>query len=179
MSIRPADRAPIIVVDLQTGMFDGRVGPPLHDADRLVERVRKILSWARRTGRGVAFIQQNSEPGDQLAPGAEGWPIWPALGQAPDEPTFGKTVENAFTSAQLRDWVRAQDAPEVIVIGAATNHCVASTVEGALAEGLAVTVVSDAHSTGGRPGAPGIIAAHNEAFAASGARLVTTDELTL
>ena len=54
--------APVIVVDLQTGMFDGRVAPPLHDAEGLVARVRKILSWARGTGRGVAFI---SEPKKQ------------------------------------------------------------------------------------------------------------------
>jgi nicotinamidase-related amidase len=170
--------APIIVVDLQTGMFDGRVGPPLHDADGLVERVRRMLAWARRTGHEVAFIQQNSPPGDQLHPGAEGWPIWPALGQAADEPTFGKTVENAFASPALRDWVRDLGTDEVIVIGAATNQCVKSTVNGALAEGLSVTVVSDAHSTGGRPGAPGIIAEHNAMFATAGARLVTTDELT-
>ena len=173
-----SEKAPVIVVDLQTGMFDGRVAPPLHDAEGLVERVRRILAWALETGRGVAFIQQNSPPGDQLAPGAEGWPIWPALGQSADEPTFGKTVENAFASAELRDWVKGLGTGEVIVIGAATNHCVASTVKGALAEGLAVTVVSDAHSTGGRPTAPGIIAEHNAAFAAAGATLVTTDELT-
>lgn len=170
--------APVIVVDLQTGMFDGRVAPPLHDADGLVTRVRKILSWARRSGRGVAFIQQNSPPPDQLSPGQPGFPIWPALGQAPEEPTFGKTVENAFTSEQLRAWVRELGTGEVIVLGAATNHCVKSTVEGALAEGLKVTVVSDAHSTGSRPTAPNIIADHNAAFAAAGARLVTTDGLT-
>ena len=48
----------------------------------------------------------------------------------------------------------------------------------AQAEGLQVTVVADAHSTGGRPTAPGIIAEHNAMFATAGARLVTTDELT-
>jgi nicotinamidase-related amidase len=170
--------APVIVVDLQTGMFDGRVAPPLHDAEGLVARVRKILSWARRTGHGVAFMQQNSPPPDQLSPGQPGFPIWPALGQAEGEPTFAKMVENSFTSAELRRWVRETGTDEVIVIGAATNHCVKSTVRGAVEEGLKVTVVSDAHSTGGRSTAPRIIAEHNEAFLAAGARLVTTDELT-
>lgn len=171
-------KAPVIVVDLQTGMFDGRVAPPLYDAEGLTARVRKILSWARSSGRGVAFMQQTSPPPDQLSPGQPGFPIWPALGQAPDEPTFAKTVENSFSSAQLRDWVVDLGAEEVIVIGAATNHCVKSTVAGAMEQGLKVIVVSDAHSTGGRPNAPGIIAEHNAAFVAAGARLVTTDELT-
>jgi nicotinamidase-related amidase len=175
---KPSPKAPIIVVDLQTGMFDGRVGPPLWDADGLVARVRTILDWARSTGRGVAFMQQNSPPPDQLSPGQPGFPIWPALGQAADEPTFAKTVENSFTSAALRDWVKDLGTNDVIVIGAATNHCVKSTVAGAIELGLGVTVVSDAHSTGGRPTAPGIIAEHNAAFAAAGANVVTTEELT-
>jgi nicotinamidase-related amidase len=175
---QPSQKAPIIVVDLQTGVFDGRVGPPLWDADGLVTRARTIFDWARRTGRRIAFIRQNSPPGDQLAPGAAGWPIWPALGQATDEPTFDKTVENSFSVPDLGRWVADQGAGEVIVIGAATNHCVKSTVAGAMEQGLKVTVVSDAHSTGGRPSAPGIIADHNRAFAAAGANLVTTAELT-
>ena len=172
------EKAPVIVVDLQTGMFDGRVAPPLYDADGLVARVRKILSWARQSGRGVAFMQQNSPPPDQLSPGQPGFPIWPALGQAADEPTFAKTLENSFSSAALREWVKDLRTDEVIVIGAATNHCVKSTVAGAIEQGLKVTVVSDAHSTGGRPTAPEIIAEHNAMFVAAGARLVTTDELT-
>ena len=169
--------APIIVIDLQTGMFDGIVAPPLYDADGLVSRVRAILAWARRTGRGIAFIQQNSEKGDQLEPGQPGWFIWPALGKAPDEPIFGKSIENAFSNPDLLGWVKGQGADDVIVIGAATNHCVASTVQGAMAAGLGVTVVSDAHSTGSSPSAVDIIAAHNAAFASTGARLVTTGEL--
>ena len=136
-------------------------------------RVRRILSWARSSGRSVAFMQQNSPPPDQLSPGQPGFPIWPALGQAASEPTFAKTVENA-----LRDWVKELGTNEVIVIGAATNHRVKSTVAGALVQGLKVTVVSDAHSTGGRPTALATIAEHNAMFASQGARLVTTDELT-
>jgi nicotinamidase-related amidase len=170
--------APVIVVDLQTGMFDGVVAPPLHDADGLVSRVRQILSWARGTGHEVAFIQQNSPPGDQLEPGQPGWFIWPALGKAEDEPAFDKTIDDAFSSPALRDWVKGHGAGEVIVIGAATSRCVAATVKGAMAEGLKVTVVSDAHSTGGRPDVPAIIAEYNAAFAEAGATLLTTDELT-
>lgn len=174
----PADVAPVIVIDLQTGMFDGVVAPPLHDAAGLVSRVRTVLAWARQTGRGVAFIRQNSPKGDQLEPGAAGWHIWPAIGQAPDEPIFDKTVENAFSNSRLLEWVKAHDAGEVIVVGAATGHCVASTVRGAIEIGLGVTVVSDCHSTGDSDAASSIIAQHNHAFASAGANIVSTGELT-
>jgi nicotinamidase-related amidase len=54
---RPADTAPIIVIDLQTGMFDGAVEPPIHDSAGLVARVRAVMEWARRVRRKIAFVR--------------------------------------------------------------------------------------------------------------------------
>ncbi|TIW38694.1 MAG: cysteine hydrolase, partial [Mesorhizobium sp.] len=39
--------APLIVIDLQTGMFDGRFEPPIHDAEGIVARARAVIDWAR------------------------------------------------------------------------------------------------------------------------------------
>ncbi|TIR55407.1 MAG: isochorismatase family protein, partial [Mesorhizobium sp.] len=73
----------------------GRFDPPIHDADVIAERARKLIDWARKTGRKVAFVRHDGPAGDPLAPGASGWPVWPQLGQAAGEPTFGKSVGNA------------------------------------------------------------------------------------
>jgi nicotinamidase-related amidase len=177
---KPSDAAPVIVIDLQTGMFDGAVEPPIHDATGLVARVRAVMAWARRTGRPIAFIRHDGPAGDSLAPSAPGWPVWPALGQADGEPTFAKSVGDAFSNPAFARWVADQGAGEVVLLGAQTDHCVAATVTGAAKAGLRVTVVSDAHSTwdfGGET-APQIVARHNAAFAAAGANLVTTQALT-
>jgi len=176
----PSAAAPLIVIDLQTGMFDGRFDPPIHDADVIAERARALIGWARKAGRKVAFIRHDGPAGDPLAPGASGWPVWPQLGQAADEPTFGKTVGNAFSNAALAEWVAGQGAEDVLLIGAQTDFCVAATVKGAFAEGLGVTVVSDAHSTldSLEEKAPAIIARYNDTFAEQGARLATTAALT-
>jgi nicotinamidase-related amidase len=175
-----ADAAPIIVIDLQTGMLDGVLEPPLHGSAALIARARAVIEWARLKGRRVAFVRHDGAKGDSLAPGAAGWPVWPALGQASDEPTFGKAVGDAFSNAALGRWVSDQGADEVVLLGAQTDQCVAASVQGALAVGLRVTVVSDAHSTwdfGGET-ADEIIARHNAKFAAAGARVVDTRSLT-
>jgi nicotinamidase-related amidase len=177
---RPADKAAILVIDLQTGMFDGVAEPPLHDADVLVERARAVVAWARRTRRKVAFVRHDGREGDSLAPGAPGWPIWPALGQAEHEPTFSKSVADAFSNVLLGQWLADHGAEEVVLLGAQTDECVAGTVRGAIEAGRAVTVVCDAHSTvswGGET-VPQIVERHNAAFAAAGALLVTTEALT-
>ncbi|MFB9980031.1 isochorismatase family protein [Mesorhizobium kowhaii] len=175
-----ADNAPLIVIDLQTGMFDGVHEPPIHEASAIVERARAVIAWARRGGRKVAFVRHDGPAGDPLAPGEPGWPVWPALGQAADEPTFAKSVGDAFSNAALGDWVAGQGAGAVVLLGAQTDFCVAATVKGAMARGLDVTVVSDAHSTLDNAGesARQIIGRHNGEFAEAGVNLVTTKALT-
>ena len=170
----------VIVIDLQTGMFDGVNEPPINDADGLVERVRVVTTWARRTGRKVAFIRHDGAPGDGLAPGKPGWPVWPALGQAADEPTFSKSVGDSFSNPELGAWVKGAGVDRVILLGAQTDQCVAATVGGALERGLGVTVVADAHGTWDWNGetAAQIIARHNADFAAKGATVVATADLT-
>ncbi|MEI9983031.1 MAG: isochorismatase family protein [Aliidongia sp.] len=168
--------AAVLVIDLQTAMFDSNYLPPIHAADGLVERVRRVLAWARESGRKIAFIRHDGPAGDELVPGAPGWPVWPALGQAEDEPTFSKTVGDAFSEPALGAWLASFGATEVILFGAQTECCVAATVDGALSCGLAVTVVGDAHSTWDSNGetAAEIIARQNAAFEASGARVDVT-----
>ena len=176
----PDPTSVVIVVDLQTGMFDGVLEPPIHESGAIADRTRAIAGWARRTGRKVAFVRHDGPPGDPLAPGQPGWPVWPGLGQAADEPTFSKSVGDAFSNPALGDWVDGAGAKAVIVLGAQTDHCIAATVGGALARGLAVSVVGDAHSTvsSGEETVPEIIERHNRAFRDAGATVISTSELT-
>jgi nicotinamidase-related amidase len=171
---------PVLVIDLQTSMFEGVSEPPIHDAAGLVARARTVIAWARRTQRPIAFVRHDGPAGDPLAPGAPGWPVWPALGQAEDEPTFAKSVGDAFSNAALATWLTDQGAGELVLLGAQTDCCVAATVQGAIKAGFTVTVVADAHSTWASGGetAEAIIARHNEAFATAGANVVTTESLT-
>ncbi|QRM55746.1 isochorismatase family protein [Sinorhizobium sp. BG8] len=172
--------APVVVIDLQTGMFDGVAEPPLHGADALVARARAVIEWARLSGREVAFIRHDGPQGDPLEPGAPGWSLWPALGQRDDEPVFSKSEGNAFSNPAFAAWVADQGAREIVLLGAQTDFCVAATVRGAIDAGLGVTVVSDTHSTVDGPGegAATVIDRHNAAFAAAGAKLLTARALT-
>jgi nicotinamidase-related amidase len=176
----PTRRAAVLVIDLQTAMFDGARLPPIRGAEALVERVRRIVAWARHSGRKVAFIRHDGAAGDALAPGEPGWPVWPGLGQAEDEPTFSKRVGDAFSQPALGAWLTELGTTEAILLGAQTEHCIAATVQGALSRGLTVTVVGDAHGTwdSGGEAAEETIARHNALFEAAGARVTTTEMLT-
>lgn len=173
-------KSAVLVVDLQTGLIDGVAEPPIHDAPQVIERTKSVIAWARQGRRKVAFVRHDGPAGDSLAPGKPGWPVWPALGQAADEPTFSKSVGDAFSQPALGDWLDAQGADELILMGAQSDFCIAATLEGALRRGLRVTVVGDAHSTcdsGGETAAT-IIARQNRAFEAAGATVTNAAELT-
>ena len=169
----------LIVIDLQTGMLDGVKEPPLDDHHRLIANAKTLIAWARERRAPVAFIRHDGAAGDSLAPGAPGWPVDPALGQKPEEPTFSKSVGDAFSRPELGAWLRQRDINNVILIGAQTDQCVQATVNGALRNHLGVTVAADAHGTWDWQGetAPQIIARHNALFVDAGAKVMTTAEL--
>lgn len=172
-------RAPLLVIDLQSEMFGEGAMPAMCEAEAIAGRVRALLARARAEGRKVAFIRHDGRAGDSLAPGEAGWKVWPGLGQLADEPTFAKQVGDAFSNPALGRWLAGQGAEAVVLLGAQTEHCVAATVRGALAAGLGVSVVEDAHGTwdSATETAAAIVARHNAAFAEAGARLVSTASL--
>ena len=176
----PAANAPVLVIDLQTGMFDGKVFPPLHGHERLIVNANRLADWARAGGYPVAYVRHDGAPGEFLERGRPGWPIYAAVAPRPGEPVFEKTVGDAFAETNLAAWLREHGAAEVILLGAATDQCITDTCRGALANGFAVTIASDAHSTwtwGGET-ADEKITRHNALFESLGARVVSTDVLT-
>ena len=134
-----------------------------------------MTAWARAQGQPVAYVRHDGRPGEHIARGAAGWPIYPAIAPKDGEPIFEKTVGDAFAETKLADWLREQGAKEVILLGAQTVECVNATCRGALDRGFKVTVVADAHSTVDWNGetAAQIIDRHNRLFAELGARVET------
>lgn len=67
---------------------------------------------------------------------------------APGAPVFAKSSFSAFGEEGVAEWLRDQDITHLLVAGLETPICVYQTVLGAMAEGLEVTLLTDA--TGGR-----------------------------
>src|SRR5665213_138135 len=136
-----------MVVDLQVGMMDGVKFPPLVEHEALLAKAKTLIAWARGGGHLVVFIRHDGESAEALAPGAPGWPLHPDLGRREDEPVFSKCVGDAFSGTDLAAWLRGRGIERLVLLGAQTDQCVRETLNGALANGLAVTVASDAHAT--------------------------------
>jgi nicotinamidase-related amidase len=60
------------------------------------------------------------------------------------EETLIKNTGDSFKSSEILNWVKSRGVEEVIVIGQDGNACIKSTIEGALANNLKVSVIESA-----------------------------------
>ncbi|KAJ3115156.1 Cysteine hydrolase [Physocladia obscura] len=178
MSQRKETKVAVIVVDMQTAMLEAGSAVRLDGSEQLVAKAQQVLAWARAAeGAAVCFVRHDdAEAGAALAPDSPGWRVLDALGQRAAEPTFAKSVGNAFSNPALGAWVGARP---VLLLGAQSDMCVDATATAALALGLKVAVVSDAHGTVAYGGSTAnqIIALHNAKWRDAGAVLVSADDL--
>ena len=135
----------LLVIDLQRE-FARRTAAGLPRSNPGAEaRVAQVLALARARGLAVIHIHHDDpDPKSGFRLGAPtGQPMDCAQPQ-PGEAVFVKHGSSAFIGTGLEDHLRASGIDTLIVIGAAVNFCVASTVRGAANLGFKVLLVRDA-----------------------------------
>ncbi|KAI9348116.1 isochorismatase hydrolase [Obelidium mucronatum] len=167
----------LLVVDLQTAMFDGLCFPPIHNAKELIVATQRVLGRARSQGVPVVFIRHNSE--SPFTSGEKGWTVLDVFNVKSSEAIVDKTESDSFAGTVLADKLAELNVTNLVIVGAQTDQCVNSTTLSALDRGFTVTVVSDAHSTWSDPhglDAAAIIETHNRQFKEAGAQVVSSNE---
>ncbi len=176
----------VLVIDLQQE-FARRTaaGWPRSNPDAEA-RVAQVLAWARSVGVPVIHIHHDDprpESGFRLAiPGGQPMPCAAPL---PGETVLVKHQSSAFAGTGLAEILHARGIDRLIVMGAAINYCVSSTIRAARDAGLAVDLVEDAvfgfgiplHS-GAEVDAGTILRATLATLGAGFARRITADALT-
>ena len=143
------ERAGLLVIDLQVGMFNGKRITPIDMGERLLAHVRTLLLWARQSGTRVFYVRHAGGPGHLLERGTPNWEIHPLIAPEPGEVIVDKRTPDAFHDTSLLEELSAADMKQLVVVGAQTEMCVDTTCRRAFSLGFNVTLVSDAHSTWG------------------------------
>ncbi len=147
-------RAALLVVDVQRGLDDPRLGKRNNpDAE---QHMAVLLSAWRSAAQPILHVQHMSvETDSPLRPDSPGNAFKPEVAPMHGEPVFRKTVSSAFTGTDLEDFLRSHGIDELVVVGLATDHCVSTTVRVASGLGFNVRVVADATATFERVGHDG------------------------
>jgi nicotinamidase-related amidase len=136
-------KSPVVVIDIQSGLFDGDPRP--YEADEVVQRINSVTDQARAAGVPVIFIQ--SEHPGFLEYGTNRWQLQSGLAVKEGDIKIRKTMANAFLKTNLEETLKSIGANNLIICGYSTEFCVDSTLRYASALGYNIQLVTDAHTT--------------------------------
>jgi nicotinamidase-related amidase len=129
----------LLVVDVQNGTMTGS-----HDRDGVVARINGLLDKARAEDVPVIWVQHADE---HLPLGSEEWQMVPELVRRDAEPLVPKGYLDAFEGTELEALLAERGVGRLVVSGAQTDACIATTLQSAVVRGYDATLVGDAHTT--------------------------------
>lgn len=162
----------LLIIDMQCGMFGDPAVQP-HIGEAVVRRIAELVEAVRAANRPLIFVQHDGGVGDVLARGTLGFAFRPELAPQDTELVVVKRFCSAFQETGLADLLAARKISGVSICGMQTEYCIDTTCRSAFEHGLAVTLISDAHTTfdNGVLTANAIIRHHNKTLASGFAKL--------
>jgi nicotinamidase-related amidase len=168
-----ADRAALVVVDLQNDFVRRGAPQEVADARASVPIVRNLLGTCRAHGVPVMFTRYTAGPhathhswfSPECAPPTKScWPGTKRQYRDRDQPLDGHDIVDeltpevgevvvdkygygSFDGTVLEDALRAVQANQVWIVGTVTQICVEETVRGGFRRGFEVVVAADAVSS--------------------------------
>ncbi len=139
----------LLVIDMQKGSFTSKT--PRYDADGIVRRINALAEAFRKSGNPVIFIQHDGTNENKFIPNTNEWELLTDLSVEPDDILIDKTANDSFYKSSLSEILSELDAKELYITGCATDFCIESTIQSALAKDYRIFVVKNGHTTADRP----------------------------
>jgi nicotinamidase-related amidase len=164
-----AQACALIVVDMQNYFVSPGFQAEVPPARAIVPAINRAAQSLRRHGGTVVWIQTSSEGAQaswswlhrylytaqrserrlvELAPGSEGFALWPGLEALPQDLRVVKRRFSAFIqgSSDLEAQLRARGIDTLLIAGTATNVCCASTAQDAMMLDFRTSMLADANA---------------------------------
>jgi nicotinamidase-related amidase len=127
-------------------MFDPNFPP--YDGESVVDRIAALIGKARAAGVPIFFVQHHGEGDHPFQPGKPGYPFHDKLTPQPGDDVTVKHKSSAFHGTNFDAKLKQADVDHLVITGMQSEYCVTSAIRSAYERGYAITLVSDAHSTG-------------------------------
>ena len=158
-----ANHIALIIIDMQAGVFESAIIPPVAGAKELLSQIDKLIAKARSASVPIIYIQHSGGSGHPLEHGTSGWHIHPDITPTDQDIVIQKRTPDSFYNTQLQTELESRNIKRLVIAGIQTEFCVDTTCRRAFSLGYQVTLAKDAHSTWDTEllSAPQIIAHHN------------------
>ena len=129
----------VVVIDVQNGILDiSDVARPVETRtalDVVVNKIKRLILWARNRGTPVLFVQHDGETGHRLERGTHAWQIRHEIAPGRDELKSHKSACESFFETSLSDELKLRGATNLIVAGCMTHYCIDTSVRRAVSLG--------------------------------------------
>ncbi|MBN1248828.1 MAG: cysteine hydrolase [Anaerolineae bacterium] len=138
--VLPADRAAIVVVDMQNDFVKPEGSLTVEAAQEIVPFIRLLLEKARMSRVRIAYTQDTAVPEDpefdiwpsHCLEGTWGWEIIEELKPHPEDKVFKKNRYDAFYDSGLDHYLtRLWKVEHLVIVGTVSNICVLHTAASA------------------------------------------------
>jgi len=137
----PSCRTALLVIDVQVAWLNSSAVTV--DGVRIEQKTAQIVEAARPSDIPIVFIVDVSQ---RSLYSERRLSIARPLEALDGDLVIEKTRPNGFERTTLADDLRARGVTTLLITGLASQHCVQSTVDGALREGFEVIIVQDGHT---------------------------------
>ena len=136
-------KSALLVIDVQIGLATGA-----YKETEVVKAINKTASSVRGREGIVIFIQHCHSTFEPMQKGNPGWALHPGLEVQVSDLYVEKEASDAFYETNLDDLLKESKVNHLYITGLQTEYCIDTTCRSAISRGYAVTLVSDAHTTG-------------------------------
>ena len=145
MSQPALQRAALLIIDMQVGLFHGPEQP--FDGPRILENINRLIAAAREAGAPIFAVRHTGPDGSPIAAGSPLWQLLPELAIDPGrDRLFNKSRPSSFQGTTLAAQLAALDCDTLVIAGMKTQYCVDTTCRAAAELGLKVVLAADAHT---------------------------------
>lgn len=138
----------LLLIDIQQGLTPSANPQLARNNPHAEQQAGRLLAhWRQRAWPRIHVKHNSIHPTSNLYPGKAGNQIQAVVAPEGEEPVLEKSVNAAFVGTSLGQRLAAMPAPELVMVGLTTDHCVSSTARMACDLGYRVCVVSDATAT--------------------------------
>jgi nicotinamidase-related amidase len=169
----------LLIVDVQLGMFESPLIPPVSRSDELLATLTKLIDRAREAGVLVVYMQHCGPKGHPVEQGTPPGEIHPAICPREGDAVVRKHFCDSFHETKLQELLQSRSITKLVVAGIQSEFCVDTACRRAFSQGYHVTLVEDGHSTWDTKvlKADQIVAHHNLTLAGSFVKLAKVDSL--
>ena len=139
----------LLIIDMQKGSFTALT--LRFDREGIVKRINALSKQFRNSNSHVIFIQHDGTSLNEFIPNTSEWELLDDLNKETKDIFIDKYANDVFYNSNLASKLNQLGINELYITGCATDFCVESTVQSALAKDYEVVVVGDCHTTGDRP----------------------------